>query len=191
MSTQPRSDLKSTAPTHVSRNAMNPFGAKDLRALAARFSPVGPSALSATAPYRQSELREDFAEYVCAAPLATDVINATIAAEHLNAPASAPKAAGLRSRTAPQGKPGTSEGWRDELASVAGLTVALRRARDRFETASRARRSLAGWSPPRFARTIDGNATAQQRLECSGDRHGGGKNDRTTTSSARSDGRSH
>jgi hypothetical protein len=28
MSTQPRSDLKSTAPASVSRNAMNPFGAK-------------------------------------------------------------------------------------------------------------------------------------------------------------------
>jgi DNA-binding response OmpR family regulator len=35
MSTQPRSDLKSTAPTRVSRNAMNPFRAKDLTALAA------------------------------------------------------------------------------------------------------------------------------------------------------------
>ena len=30
MSTQPRSDLKSTAPARVSRNAMNPLGAKDL-----------------------------------------------------------------------------------------------------------------------------------------------------------------
>jgi hypothetical protein len=49
-------------------------------------------------------------------------IDATIAAEHFNARASALKAAGL---------PGTSEGWQDELASVAGLTVALRRARDR------------------------------------------------------------
>src|ERR1700756_4073479 len=34
MSAQSRSDLKSTAPTSVSRNAMNPFGAKDLTALA-------------------------------------------------------------------------------------------------------------------------------------------------------------
>jgi CheY-like chemotaxis protein len=145
MSTQPRSDLKSTAPTRVSRTAMNPFGAKDLSALAARLSPVGPSAreaLSATPPYRQSEFREDFAEYVCAAPLATDVINAAIAAEHFSAPASALKAVGLRSRTAPRGKPGTSEGWQDEVASGAGLAVALRRARDRFETASHARRSL-------------------------------------------------
>ena len=35
MSTQVRSDLKSTAPTNVSRSAMNPSGAKDLTALAA------------------------------------------------------------------------------------------------------------------------------------------------------------
>ena len=40
MSTQPRSDLKSTPPARVSRNAMNPFGAKDLTALAATLSPV-------------------------------------------------------------------------------------------------------------------------------------------------------
>jgi len=89
MSTQlRRSDLKSTAPTSVSRNAMNPFGAKDLTALAATLSPAVPSAreaLIATAPYRQSEFREDFAEY----------------------------------------------------PSGAGLTVALRRARDRSETARR------------------------------------------------------
>jgi CheY-like chemotaxis protein len=145
MSAQPRSDLKSTAPTHVSRNAMNPSGVKDLTALAARLSPVARAAreaLIATAPYRQSEFREDFAEYICAAPLATDGIDATIAAEHFNAPASALKAAGLRSRTAPRGKPRTSEGWQDNLASVEGLTVALPRARDRSETASRARRHL-------------------------------------------------
>jgi CheY-like chemotaxis protein len=131
MSTQPRSDLKSTAPTRVRRNALNPFGAKDLTALAVMLSPVGPSAreaLIATAPHRQSGFREDLAEYVCAAPLATDVIDAAIAAEHSNASAAALKAAGLR---------GTREG--------AGLIVALRRARDRSETASRARRSsLAG-----------------------------------------------
>ena len=145
MNTQPRSGLTSTAPIRVSRNAMNPFGAKDLTALAATLSPAVPSAreaLIATAAYRQSEFREDFAEYVCAAPLATDVIDAAIAGEHFNGPASALKAAGLRSRTAPRGKPGTSEGWQHDLASGAGLTVALRRARDRSETASRARRSL-------------------------------------------------
>lgn len=145
MSTQPRSDLKSTAPTRVSRNAMNPFGAKDLTALAATLSPVGPSAreaLIATGLYRQSEFRKDFAEYVCPAPLTTDDIDAAIAAEHFNAPASALKAAGLTPRTAPWGKPRTSEGWQDHLASVEGLTVALRRTRDRCETASRARRPL-------------------------------------------------
>ena len=137
MSTQLRSDLKSTAPTNVSRSAMNPLGAKDLAALAATLSPVGRAAreaLIATAAYRQSEFREDLAEYACAAPLATDDINAAIAAGRFNAPASALKAAGLRSRTA---KPRTSEGSQDDLASVEGLTVALRRARDRSETASR------------------------------------------------------
>ena len=128
MTTRPSSDLKSTAPTRVSRSAMNPFGSTDLTALP-RFSPVGPSAcetLIATAPYYQSEFREDLAEFVCAAPLATDVIDVAIAP-------------GLRSRTAPTR---TSEGCQDDLASVEGLTVALRRASDRSETASRARRSL-------------------------------------------------
>ncbi len=93
MSTQPRSDLKSTAHTRVSRNAMNPFGAEDLPALAASLSPVGPSA-------RQALIA-----------------------------------------TTSWGKAGTSEGWQDDLASVERLT-ALRRARDRAETASRARRPL-------------------------------------------------
>src|SRR5690349_2514157 len=128
MNTQSRSDLKSTAPTRVSRNAPNPLCAKDLTALAAMLSPVGPSAreaLIATAPYRHSEFREDFAEYICAAPLATDGIGATIAAGDLNAPASALKAAGVRSRTAPGGKSGISEGWQDDLAREAGLNVAL------------------------------------------------------------------
>src|SRR5260370_28387704 len=117
MSTQVRSDLKSTAPSNVGRSAMNPFGAKDLTGLAATLSPVGRAAreaLIARAPYRQSEFREDLAEYAWAAPLATD-INAAIAAGRLNAPASALKAAGLRSRTA---KPRTSAGGQDGLASV-------------------------------------------------------------------------
>ena len=147
MSTQPRSDLKFTPPARVSRNALNPFGAKDLTVLAATLSPVRPSAreaLIATAPYRQSEFRKDFAEYICAAPLATGIIDAAIAAEHFNAPTSALKARGLRSRTAPRGKPRTGEGWQDHLASVEGLTVALRRARARSEAASRARQLLAG-----------------------------------------------
>src|SRR6266853_2484894 len=145
MSTQLRSNLRSTAPTSVSRTAMNPSGAKDLTALAAALSPVGRAAraaLIATTPYLQSEFREGLAEYVCAAPLATDAINAAIAAGQLNAPASALKAAELRSRKAPRGKPRTSEGCQDDRASVEGLTVALRQARDRSETASRARRLL-------------------------------------------------
>jgi len=81
MNTQSRSDLKSTAPTRVSRNAPNPLGVKDPTALEATLSPVGPSAreaLIATVPYRQSEFREDFAECVWAAPLPTDVIDAAI-----------------------------------------------------------------------------------------------------------------
>lgn len=142
MSAQARSDLKSTVPTSVSRNAMNPFGAplgaKDLTALAATLSLVRPSAreaLIATAPYRQSEFRQDFADYISAAPLATDIIDTAIAAEHFNAPTSALKAVGLRSRTAPRGKPRTNEGWQDDLASVEGLTLAVRRARDRSQTA--------------------------------------------------------
>jgi CheY-like chemotaxis protein len=143
VSTQLRSDLEVHTPTSVSRTAMNPFGGKNLTALAATLLPVGRAAreaLIATAPYRQSGFREDLGEYVCAAPLATD--NAAIAAGHFKAPISALKAAGLRSRTALRGKPRTSEGCQDNLASVEGLTVALRRARDRSETASRARRPL-------------------------------------------------
>jgi len=131
MSTQLRSDLKSIAPTSVSRNAMNPFSAKDLTALAATLSPVGRAAreaLIATAPYRQSEFREDLAEYVCAAPWATD--NAAIAAGHLKAPASALKPAGLRSR----GRPRTSERCQDDARSIRNRQA-----------------PLAGWSPPRFA----------------------------------------
>jgi hypothetical protein len=43
MSTQLLTDLKSTTPAIVGRNAMNPFGAKDLTALAATSSPVTPT----------------------------------------------------------------------------------------------------------------------------------------------------
>src|SRR3979490_2220919 len=161
MSTELRSDLKSIAPTSVSRNAINPFGAKDLTALAATLSPAGRAAreaLMATAPYRGAWFREDLAEYVCAAPLARD--NAAIAAGHLKAPASALKAGGLRSRTTPWGKPRTDEGWEDDLPSVEGLTVALRRARDRSETASRARRPLLAGAH----RDLRGPLTAMLRL---------------------------
>jgi ActR/RegA family two-component response regulator len=61
MSTQPRSDLESTVLTSVSRNAMNPFGAKDLTALAATLSSAGPcarKALTATAPRGKRRTRE-------------------------------------------------------------------------------------------------------------------------------------
>lgn len=149
MSTQPGSDLKSTARTSVSRSARNPLGAKDLTRLAVALSSVDRSArvaLIATAPY-QSECREDLAQYVCAAPLATDVIDAAISAR-------------LRSRTAPRGKPRPSEGCQDDLASVEGLTTTLRRARNRSETASRARRSLQAGAH----RALRGPLTAMLRL---------------------------
>lgn len=119
---------------------MNSFSVKDPTAPEATLSPVGPSAreaLIATVPYRQSEFREDFAECVWATPLPTDVIDAAIAAEPFNAPTSGLKAAGLRSRTAPRRKPRTRERSQDDVASVAGLTIALRRARARSETATR------------------------------------------------------
>jgi CheY-like chemotaxis protein len=85
---------------------------------------------------------KDLAEYVIATPLATDVIDTVIGAGHVNAPAPGLKAAGLRSRTALRGKPRTSEGCQDDPASVEGLTVALRQARDQSAIASRARRAL-------------------------------------------------
>jgi ActR/RegA family two-component response regulator len=61
MSTQHRSDLKSTVLTSVSRNPMIPFGAKDLTALAATLSSARPSAreaLTATAPRGKRGIRE-------------------------------------------------------------------------------------------------------------------------------------
>jgi len=73
MSTRPFSYLKSTTPIIVSRNAMNPFGAKDLTAQAT-LSPVAASArvaLITRAPYCESEVREDLAKYIRPAPLAT------------------------------------------------------------------------------------------------------------------------
>ena len=148
MSTQPLTNLKSITPTSVSPNAINPVSAKDLTALAATLSPVAPSAREAlitTAPYYRFEFNEDLANNVSAAALATDVVDAAIAAVHINAAASGLKAAGLGSRTAPRGWPRTSKGYQDDLASVEGLTVASRRTRDRSETASgTSRRLLAG-----------------------------------------------
>jgi len=120
---------------------MNLFAAKELTVLAATLSPVAPPARQAliiTAPYYPSEYRKDLAEHVGAAPLATEVIDAG----HFSAPASGLKAARLISRAALQGKPGTSEGCQDDLASVEGLSVASRRARDRSETFRHARRLL-------------------------------------------------
>jgi CheY-like chemotaxis protein len=150
MSTQLQSDLKSTAPTIVSRTAQSPFGAKDLTLLAATLSPVALSAretLVAAAPDYQPEFREDLAQYVRAALLETDVIDADIAPGNYSGPASARKAAGLKARTAPRAELRTSEGCQDDLASVEGLTVALRGARDRSEAArcpllTRAQRDL-------------------------------------------------
>ena len=101
MGTQSLSDRKSTTPTIVSRNAMTPFGAKDLTARTATLSPVAASVREGVitkAPYYQSEFREDLAEYVCTAPLATEVIDAG----HFVAAASGLKAAGLSFRAAPR-----------------------------------------------------------------------------------------
>jgi CheY-like chemotaxis protein len=145
MSTQPRSGLKSTTLTSASRNATNPFGANDLAAPTATLSTVAPSAREAlvtTGRYYQSEIREDLAEYVVVAPLATDGIDTGIAAGHFNATTCGSKAAGLTSQTAARGKSRTSEGCQGDLASAQGFTVALRRARDQSETVSRARRHL-------------------------------------------------
>ena len=87
---------------------------------------------------------KDLAEYVCAAPLATDVIDPVIAAGHIDAPASGLKAAKLGSRAAQRAESRASEGCQDDLTSVERLTAALRRARDQSDTASRASRRLLG-----------------------------------------------
>jgi len=94
MSTQRRSDPKSTVLTSVCRNAMNPLGARDLTAMAAKLSSAGPFAREAL------------------------------------------------TGAAPRGKRRTGEGGQDDLASVEGLTVALRQARDRADSANRARRPV-------------------------------------------------
>jgi len=70
MSTQPPSDLKSTVLTRVSRNAMNPLGAKDLTALAATLLSAGPSAreaLTATAPRGKRRTREGWKDDLASA----------------------------------------------------------------------------------------------------------------------------
>ncbi|MDP9052006.1 MAG: hypothetical protein M3O31_15000 [Acidobacteriota bacterium] len=53
-----------------------------------------------------------------------------------------PSAREALTATALRGKKRTREGWQDDLASAEGLTVALRRARDRAESVNRARRPL-------------------------------------------------
>src|SRR2546423_1517801 len=63
-------------------------------------------------------------------------------AGQLNGRACALTAAEVRSRAAPRGKPRTREGCQDAVESEKGLTVALRQARDRSETASRAKHPL-------------------------------------------------
>ena len=76
---------------------MNPLAANDLTVLAATSLPLAPSAREAlitTTAYYQSEFHEELVELLCAVPLATDVIDAAIAAEHFSAPASALKASG-------------------------------------------------------------------------------------------------
>jgi CheY-like chemotaxis protein len=137
--------LNSSQSIIVSRNGMNAFGSKDLTALTVTLPPVARSAreaLIATAPYYKSEIREDLAEYVCGAPFATDVIDASIAARYFTTLVSGLKAAGLSSRTAPREMPRTEEGSQDALTSAEGLTVESRRAHDQSKTASRARRHL-------------------------------------------------
>jgi len=80
---------------------------------------------------------EDLAEYVLAAPSATDVIDTASAAGHIDAPPSGLKAAELRFRAPLHVKAPASEGCQDDLASAEGVIAALRRARDQSDTASR------------------------------------------------------
>ena len=124
---------------------MNAFGSKDLTALTVALPPIVPSAreaLIATAPYYQSEFREDLAEDVCAPPFATDGIDASISARYFTTLAPGLKATGLISRPAPREMPRTEEGCQDDLTSVEGLTVESRRPYDQSKTASRATRHL-------------------------------------------------
>ena len=124
---------------------MNAFISKDLTALTVALLPIAPSAreaMIATAPYYQPEFRENLAEDVCAAPFATDVIDAPISARYFTALAPGLKASGLISRPAPREMPRTEEGCQDDLTSMEGLTVESRRAHDQSKTASRARRHL-------------------------------------------------
>jgi CheY-like chemotaxis protein len=95
-----------------------------------------------TAPYYQPEFREKLADDVCAAPFATDVIAAPIAARYFTALAPGLKASGLISRPAPREMPRTEEGCQDDLTSMEGRTIGSRRANYQSKTSSRARRNL-------------------------------------------------
>jgi hypothetical protein len=113
MSTQLQSHLMPSVPTIVNRNAQNPFATKDLTLLAATLSPLAPpgrETLVTAAPGCQPAFREDLAQYVRTALLATDASDAAITTEHFEARRSGLKGAGLRSRTAPRAEPGISEG---------------------------------------------------------------------------------
>ena len=124
---------------------MNAFGSKDLTALTVALPPIVPSvreALITTAPYYQSGFRENLSEDVCAAPFATDVIDASAPAKYFTTLAPGLKGTGLISRPAPRKMPRTGEGCQDDLTSVEGLTVESRRPYDQSKMASRARRHL-------------------------------------------------
>jgi CheY-like chemotaxis protein len=84
---------------------------------------------------------KDLVEFAVAAPVATDVIDTVIATRHVAGLAFAPKTAKLRSRATPR-KPPASKRYHDDLASMEGLTAALRRAHHQSDNASRASRCL-------------------------------------------------
>jgi CheY-like chemotaxis protein len=142
---RPLSDLNSSRSIIVSRKRVNAFGFKDLTGLTAALPPIVPSAheaLIATAPYDQSEFREDLAEDVCAPPFATDGIDASTSARYFTTLAPELKGTGLICRPAPRQMPRTEEGCQEDLTSVQGLPVGSRRPYARSKTASRARRHL-------------------------------------------------
>jgi hypothetical protein len=77
---------------------MNVFISENLTALKLPLLPIAPSAreaMIATAPYYRREFRENLAEDVCAAPFATNVIDAPISARYFTALAPGLKVSGL------------------------------------------------------------------------------------------------
>jgi CheY-like chemotaxis protein len=142
---RPFCDLKFSRSIIVTRNGMNVLISRNLTALPVPLLSIAPSAREAViamAPYHQPEFREKPAEDDCAAPFATDVIDAPISAGHFTALASGPKASGLTSRPAPPEMPRTQAGCQDDLTNMDGLTVGSRRAHDQSKTSGRARRNL-------------------------------------------------